>query len=221
MEMVLLETVNLLLKNKKTIVKAAKRLSVAFLIAISTFLGYQNKKLSEGLQTAFNDIEAYQGILEGMDKENVALTFTLDQLRNSNDSLLNELVEVGKQNNIKDKQINTAATQTQTISVNGSKGVRGDLVEIIRDTVYSDTLKFNELTSVSYTIGKDSVHIGLDINNKQYLYVYSKKEYKNKKNFFKRLITLDFKKVKKTEYKIVDTNDLIKTSDVRVIELNK
>jgi len=49
--------------------------------------------------------------------------------------------------------------------------------------------------------------------------VYNTKEYKNKKNFFKRLITLDFKKVKKTNYKIVDSNDLIHTSNVRVIEI--
>ena len=46
--------------------------------------------------------------------------------------------------------------------------------------------------------------------------------YKNKKSFIKRLFTLDFKKVRVHEYRIINTNDLFKTSDTRVIEsINK
>ena len=40
----------------------------------------------------------------------------------------------------------------------------------------------------------------------------------NKKNFIKRLFTLDFKKIDVYKYNIVNTNNLIQTSDVRVIE---
>jgi len=64
------------------------------------------------------------------------------------------------------------------------------------------------------------VSIGLDIKNTQYLYVYKQREYKNKKNFFKRLFTLDFKKVDKYKYKIINTNDLLKSEDVRIVESN-
>jgi len=51
------------------------------------------------------------------------------------------------------------------------------------------------------------------------LYIYTKKEYKNKhKNFFKRLFTLDFKKVKVVKYDIYNTNGIINIKDTRVIE---
>ena len=59
----------------------------------------------------------------------------------------------------------------------------------------------------------------IKLNNTQYLYTYKTREYKNKKNFFKRLFTLDFKKVDKYKYTIVNTNDLIKESDIRIIEV--
>lgn len=60
--------------------------------------------------------------------------------------------------------------------------------------------------------------VGIKLENTQYLYVYTTKEYKNKKSFLKRLFTLDFKKVKKEKYDIINTNSLLKTSDVRVVK---
>ena len=122
---------------------------------------------------------------------------------------------------IKDKQLNTAATQTQVINVNTSKGVGGDLTEILKDTIYTDSILYNPLTTIKYTIGKDTVSIGLDIRNTQYLFVYTTREYKNKKSFLKRLITFDWKKVTKHKYETQNTNDAIKVEDVRVVEINQ
>ena len=128
---------------------------------------------------------------------------------------------VREQLKIKDKQLNVAATQTQTIVVNDGKETEVDLSEVLKDTTYTDSIKYNDLTTVVYTISKDSVNIGLTIKNTQYLFVYSTKEYKNKKSFLKRLFTLDFKKIWKYKYEIVNSNDLINTDDVRVIEIRK
>ena len=122
---------------------------------------------------------------------------------------------------IKDKQLNTAATQTQVINVNTSKWVGGDLTEILKDTIYTDSILYNPLTTIKYTIGKDTVSIGLDIRNTQYLFVYTTREYKNKKSFLKRLITFDWKKVTKHKYETQNTNDVIKVEDVRVVEINQ
>lgn len=58
----------------------------------------------------------------------------------------------------------------------------------------------------------------LDVENTQYLYVYRHKEYVNKKSFIKRLFTLDFKKKYSYKYDIVNTNDLFKEDDIRIIE---
>lgn len=142
----------------------------------------------------------------------------MNKLSEQNDKLIQQIDSVRKINKIKSDNLHTAATQIQTIYVNNSKGVRGDIIEILKDTVYTDTLQYNDLTKVYYSIGTDSVNIALDVKNTQYLYIFKTREYKNKKSFFKRLFTLDFKKVNKYKYKIVNTNNLLKEDSVRIIE---
>lgn len=142
----------------------------------------------------------------------------MNKLSEQNDKLIQQIDSIRKINKIKSDNLHTAATQTQTIYVNNSKGVRGDIIEILKDTVYTDTLQYNNLTKVYYSIGTDSVNIALDVKNTQYLYIFKTREYKNKKSFFKRLFTLDFKKVNKYKYKIVNTNNLLKEDSVRIIE---
>ena len=83
----------------------------------------------------------------------------MNKLKYSKDSVLLKLDEVRKQNNVKSSSVKTAATRTQTLLVNSSKGVRGDLVEILKDTIYTDSIKYNDLTGVKYTIGRDTVNI--------------------------------------------------------------
>lgn len=167
---------------------------------------------------AQNNIEAYQDALNGSQQAFGVLKLDMETLSEQNDNLIHKIDSVRKENNIKASNIHTAATQTQTLTVNESKGVRGDLITILKDTTYKDTIQFNDQTTVCYTVGKDTVNIALDVHNTQYLYTIAKREYKNKKNFFKRLFTLDFKKVTKYKYQIINTNDLIKTDSVRIIE---
>lgn len=209
-----------LLTNYKTAFKVFVGLCIAFLLSHNIILSRQNQKLSQGLEIAQNNIEAYQGSLTESQQANNVLKLDIKQLGQQNDKLLHNLDSVRKELKIKAGSINTAATQKQVLYVNDSKGVKGDLVEILKDTIYNDSIKYNELTTVYYTIGRDTVNVGLDIQNTQYLYTFSKREYKNKKSFLKRLFTFDFKKVTKYRYEIVNTNDLLKTSDVRIIESN-
>lgn len=166
---------------------------------------------------AQNNIEAYQGLLDSSQQANNVLRLDIKDLKSQNDKALHKLDSVRNKLKIKPKTVKAAATQTQTLNVNDSKGVRGDAISI-KDSVYSDSIEYNNYTKVYYTITSDTVTVALDIRNDQYLYVYEIKEYKNKKSFIKRLFTLDFKKVKKTKYIPYNTNDLIKQSDMRVIE---
>lgn len=207
-----------LLKNRKTLFKAISGLCVGLLLCWGITLHNQNKKLSQNLETAQNNIEAYQGLLSDSQQASNVLKLTVEQLQNSKDSVLHKLDSVRKELKIKPKQIHTAATQTQVLNVIGSKGVGGNI--IVKDSIYTDSILYNPLTKVKYTIGNDTVNIAIDLRNEQYLYVYTKREYKNKKNFFKRLFTLDFKKVTKYKYNIVNTNDLLKNKDVRIVESN-
>ena len=207
-----------LFNNRKTLFKAISGLCVGLLLCWGVILHNQNKKLSQSLETAQNNIEAYQGLLSDSQQASNVLKLTVEQLQNSKDSVLHKLDSVRKELKIKPKQIHTAATQTQVLNVIGSKGVGGNI--IVKDSIYTDSILYNPLTKVKYTIGNDTVNIAIDLQNEQYLYVYTKREYKNKKNFFKRLFTLDFKKVTKYKYNIVNTNDLLKSKDVRIVESN-
>lgn len=214
------------LKSVKTLISKHKRLAaelvLSLLLALSIGCGItlhnNNKRLSEGLETAQNNIEAYQELVSNSQQAFTVLQMDMDKLKYSKDSVLLKLDEVRKQNDVKSSSVKTAATQTQTLLVNSSKGVRGDLVEILKDTIYTDSIKYNDLTGVKYTIGRDTVNIQIDLLNEQYLFTYKTREYKNKKSFFKRLFTLDFKKVDKYKYKIVNSNDLLKGSNIRIIE---
>lgn len=202
----------------KIAAKAILSLSAALLLIYGITLYKTNKKLSESLEIAQNNIEAYQGSLNDSQQANNVLKLDMNKLSEQNDKLIQQIDSVRKINKIKSDNLHTAATQTQTIYVNNSKGVRGDIIEILKDTVYTDTLQYNNLTKVYYSIGTDSVNIALDVKNTQYLYIFKTREYKNKKSFFKRLFTLDFKKVNKYKYKIVNTNNLLKEDSVRIIE---
>lgn len=177
-----------------------------------------NKKLSTELEMANNNIEAYQGALEGSQQAFGVLKLDMKELSQQNDILLHRLDSVRKVNKIKTNGLRTAATQSQVLNVSTSKGVRGDIISILRDTIYTDTIQYNDLTKVYYSIGKDSVNMNIDLKNTQYLYIYKKREYKNKKSFFKRLFTFDFKKVNKYQYTIVNTNDLLKEDSIRIVE---
>lgn len=205
-------------QHKKIAANAIIGLAVAFLLSWGITNHVQNKKLSQELEMAQNNVEAYQGALDGSQQAFNVLKLDMEELQYQNDKLIHEIDSVRKENKIKSNSLQMAATQTQIIDVNDSKGVKGDIITILKDTVYTDTLQYNPLTKVYYSIGTDSVWVRLDIKNTQYLYIYHSKEYKNKKNFFKRLFTLDFKKITRYKYKIVNTNDLIKEESIRIIE---
>lgn len=207
-----------LLNHKKIAVDSVLMLCVALSLIFGVITCKQNRKLSEGLEMAQNNIEAYQGVVNASQQANNVLKLDLTELQQYNDVLLHRIDSVMEERDIEKKNVSTAATQTQSVLVNKSKGVRGQVIVNNKDSILTDSIKYNDLTKVFYTISKDSIDIKLDIRNTQYLYVYKKREYKNKKNFFQRLFTLDWKKVTKYKYEIVNTNDLIKEDSVRVIE---
>ena len=209
-----------LVANRNKLIKAILGLAVAFLLSWGIILHKQNKMLSESLERAQNNIEAYQGSLQGSQQANNVLQLTVDELQSQNDVLVQKLDSVREQLNIKPKHLNTAATQTQVINVNCSTEIKDSAI-VVKDSIYTGIIQLNDLTTAKYSITKDSIHIGLDIKNKQYLYVYKDRHYKNKKNFIQRLFTWDWKKINSYKYQIINTNNLIQTDSVRVVEILK
>ena len=202
----------------KLLLNAILGLVVASSISFGIISHNRANRLSEELKIANNNIEAYQDELDDSQQASGVLMLDMKKLKDYNDKLVHQLDSVSKKHNIKSSEILTAATQKQIIDVNKSKGVRGDIITILKDSTYKDSLQYNNLTKVYYTIGKDSVNIKLDVKNTQFLYVYKHKQYKNKKNFFQRLFTFDWKKEIRYKYKIVNTNDIMKEDSIRVIQ---
>ena len=205
-------------KNYKLLLNAVLGLLTAFCLASGIFYHNKANRLSEELKMANNNIEAYQDALYGSQQASGVLRLDVKKLSEYNDKLVQQIDSIRKIQKVKKNEIQVAATQKQILNVNKSKGVGGDIITIIKDSTYKDSIQYNPLTKVYYTIGKDSVNIKLDVQNTQYLYVYKHREYKNKKNFFKRLITFDWKKKDIYKYKIHNTNDLLKEDSIKIIE---
>ena len=209
------------LKNHwKAAVKGICVASVAFLLLWGINTHNKNIKLSQELEMAQNNIEAYQGLLDSSQQANNVLRLDIKDLQNQKDEALHRVDSIRRLLKLKPKTISVAATQSQIINVNDSKGVEGgNIITILKDTTYQDSIKYNPLTTVYYTIGTDTVNIGLKVENDMYFYLYTERQYKNKKNFIKRLFTWDWKKVNIHKYDIYNTNDIIKTDNVRVVEV--
>ena len=205
-------------KNYKLLLNAVLELLTAFCLASGIFYHNKANGLSEELKMANNNIEAYQDALYGSQQASGVLRLDVKKLSEYNDKLVQQIDSIRKIHKVKKNEIQVAATQKQILNVNKSKGVGGNIITIIKDSTYKDSLQYNPLTKVYYTISKDSVNIKLDVQNTQYLYVYKHREYKNKKNFFKRLITFDWKKKDVYKYKIHNTNDLLKEDSIKIIE---
>lgn len=214
----ILKLINQLKNHKRLAVELVLGALLALSVGYGTVVHKQNKSLSESLELAQNNVEAYQGMLTDSQQAVGVLKLDMTKLSESNDKLIQKLDSVRKENKIKESGLETAATQTQSLLVTNSKGVQGDLVEILVDDIYEDSIQYNDLTNVYYCIARDSVKMTIDLKNTQYLYTYKTREYKNKKSFLKRLFTLDFKKVDRYKYTIVNTNDLLKESDIRIIQ---
>lgn len=212
------QILNKIKNNYKTLLNAICGLLIAFCVASGILYHNKANRLSQELKMANNNIEAYQDALNGAQQASGVLSLDMKKLKDYNDKLVQQLDSVRKTEKLKSKEIQVAATQKQIINVNKSNGVRGNIITILKDSVYKDSLQYNNLTKVYYTISKDSVNIKLDVQNTQYLYIYKHREYKNKKNFFKRLITFDWKKKDVYKYKIHNTNDILKEDSIRIIE---
>lgn len=172
--------------------------------------------LDNELANALNNAKAWENIANSNNENNNTLELTIQEYKNSNDSLIRIINDQQEKLKIKDNQLHQI-TSTETI-------IRDTIVEKIpiNDTNFTIELKPNQLTTITVS-RKDSIltHT-MEILNRQDLFIYTKKVYRNQyKNFFQRLIHFDFKKDKINKYQIVNSNDLIKVTDTRVINISE
>ena len=172
--------------------------------------------LDNELANALSNSKAWENIANSNIDNNNILELTIQEYKNSNDSLIKVINDQQEKLKIKDNQLHQV-TSTETV-------IRDTIVEKIpiNDTDFTIELKPNQLTTITVS-RKDSIFTHtMEILNRQDLFIYTKKVYRNQyKNFFQRLIHFDFKKDKINKYQIVNSNDLIKVIDTRVINISE
>lgn len=191
---------------------------IAFSLLFINNIRLQNKvnSLDKELARSINNASTWENIANSNNENNNTLELTIQEYKNSNDSLIRIINDQQEKLKIKDNQLRQI-TSTETI-------IRDTIVEKIpiNDTDFTIELKPNQLTTITVS-RKDSIFTHtMEILNRQDLFIYTKKVYKNQyKNFFQRLIHFDFKKDKINRYQIVNSNDLIKVIDTRVINISE
>ena len=191
---------------------------IAFSLLFINNIRLQNKvnSLDKELARSINNASTWENIANSNIDNNNTLELTIQEYKNSNDSLIRIINDQQEKLKIKDNQLHQV-TSTETI-------IRDTIVEKIpiNDTDFTIELKPNQLTTITVS-RKDSIFTHtMEILNRQDLFIYTKKVYRNQyKNFFQRLIHFDFKKDKINKYQIVNSNDLIKVIDTRVINISE
>lgn len=194
------------------------KLAVIIIIGLTAFCFYQNKRikvLDIELGQVTNNYEYYQSLTGKLKEQNRTLQLSITDLNNANDSLLQNALEVQKELKIKDKNLQ----QIQVINTQ----MKDTVTQIItKDVNFKEELKLNPLTTIIIE-RKDSILTAiLDLRNSQILFVEEKKQYRNKyKNGFQRFLHFDWKKDRVRKYQIHNSNNLIKVTDTRVVEVTE
>lgn len=185
---------------------------IMVLTAIICFQKNQIEKKNKQIDQISNNLEFYQEQLSDIDVQNRTLKLSIEDFKQSKDSLLQQINTVKDELNIKDKQLKQAQLQNQEIKI--------DTTFIVDSPDFIKEFKPNELTSLIITKKDSLLTAKIDIQNTQTLFISTKKEYKNKyKNWFRRLIHFDFKKRFVYNYQIHNSNPIIKVKETRLVEI--
>lgn len=205
---ILSNIISWLSKNFKVLAVFIIGIFAAFIVLQHNQLKYKNKEIDR----LNNNILYYQEQQDTLQNDNRVLRLTVDEFKDSKDSIVSQLNNIRKELNIKDKQLEQAQSQTQQIIV--------DTAIVVKQDNFKEVIRPNELTSIIIAKTDSILTAKIDIKNTQTLFLSSKKEYKRQyKNWFRRLLRFDFKKQRVYRYTIKNSNELIKVTDTKLITL--
>lgn len=205
---ILSNIISWLSKNFKVLAVFIIGIFAAFVVLQHNQLKDKNKEIDR----LNNNILYYQEQQDTLQNDNRVLRLTVDEFKDSKDSIVQQLNNVRKELNIKDKQLEQAQSQTQQIIV--------DTAIVVKENNFKEVIKPNELTSIIIAKTDSILTAKIDIKNTQTLFLSSKKVYKHQyKNWFRRLLKFDFKKQRVYRYTIKNSNELIKVTDTKLITL--
>lgn len=180
----------------------------------------QRSKTEKKWKDAVENTKAYSELFSNSENKNRAFKLTIDQLKNSNDSIFQELNEVRKELKVKDSKLKSL----QAVSSSFSKV---DTITLKDDTVFKDPqLNIDTLLSDKWY----SVKVGLKYPSTvtiepkflsiKYIVVSAKKETVNPpKRFF--LFRWFQKKQLRVNVDVVEKNPYVQNQDNRFVEIVK
>lgn len=206
-----------MVKNVKYIYLGISILMVVLLVSIYALFSTKrsaDKKWKEAVENA----KAYSELFSNSENKNRAFKLTIDQLRNSNDSIFKDLNKARKELKVKDSKLKSL----QYVSSNFSKV---DTITLKGDTIFKgshvniDTLLFDDWYSVKVGLKYPStVSIEPKFISIKYIVISAKKETVNPpKRFF--LFRWFQKKQIRLNVDVVEKNPYVQNQDNRFVEI--
>ena len=191
---------------------------LAILLVLSLTMWEKGKRADERWKTAVSNVKAYESMLDDARNQNDAFQLTIDQLKNSKDSIFQELNTTRKELKVKDKNVESLQYVYTTLSRTDTIVFKGDTIfkepEFSVDTVIGD--KWYQLK-----LGLDypsSIVASPQFTSEKHVIVSTKKETVNppKKLWLLRLFQ---KKHNVLKVDVVEKNPYVKDGDFRYIEI--
>lgn len=173
-----------------------------------------DKKWKEAVENA----KAYSELFSNSENKNRAFKLTIDQLKNSNDSIFKELNEARKELKVKDSKLKSLQYVSSSFSKVDTITLKGDT--IFKDShVNIDTLLSDEWYSVKVGLKYPStVTVEPTFKSIKYIVVSAKKETVNPpKRFF--LFRWFQKKQIRLNVDVVEKNPYMQNQDNRFVEI--
>lgn len=197
--------------------KYYKIIAVIVISILTAILFYQHDQLQKKnleIDRVTNNYEFYMKQTVESIKQNQVLQLTLNEYKETKDSLIQKIKATQKKLKIKEKELSQVQIQEQEIV--------HDTTVVVKSNDFEVEIKPNSLTSIIISKKDTLLKHHLDIRNSQTVFVGQKKIYKRQyKNWFQRLLHFDFKKKTIYKYQIDNSNKLIKIENTRIVELSK
>lgn len=204
----LLSCINFIKRNFQIIAVIISMILAAFLFIAKGKID----KLQLDLDNTNSNYEYYMNKYSDEQNNSRVLQLTIDQYKETKDSLITEVKAVQKKLKIKEKELQQTQLQKQEI--------KHDTTIIVKSNDFNLEIKPNNLTSIIINKTDSVFKHTLEIKNQQTLFITNNRIYRNNyKNWFIRLLHLDFKKKNNIRYQIHNSNDLIQITDSRMIEI--
>lgn len=193
-------------------------LGIAAILSIYTYsLHGKYTKLDMAYGDELSNRRQYESLIGEYESDNRVLQLKLSDLISSNDSLIRSLADSAKDLKIARNALKQASSISTVIDTTFHAQLPDTVINVVDFTI---EITPNPLTVISVSRVEGMVSCTPNIQNKQDLLIHSRKEWRNKKSFFNRIRTWDWKKDKIDRYIILNSNPIIKVTDTRIINLN-